>query len=103
MKLMSLVANGELSGRQVARRYKQSHGKPISYGTLYTTFLHLKAFGWVTMRQDEQDGRVRFLKLSGSGMAALLEAVRYHEDLAESVRVSISKNWKVKRKVMVTQ
>lgn len=71
---MALVAHDELAGREVAKRFEEEYSKSISYGTLYTTFRRLKEEGWVSMREDEdEDGRIRYFKLTGGGKAALRE------------------------------
>lgn len=82
MKLLALVAT-ERSGREAAKKFKAVEGRPMSYGTLYTTFRRLKEAGWVTMRDDaDADGRVRYFKITGRGVDALERARRYHERLA---------------------
>jgi DNA-binding PadR family transcriptional regulator len=69
--LMALGAQ-EMSGRDLARRYESEQKRSISYGTLYTAMRRLKDSGWVTVRDDEdEDGRVRFFKLTGSGIDKL--------------------------------
>lgn len=72
MNLLFALGLREVNGRDLALRYEKENGKPISYGTLYTTMTRLKEAGWVEAREDEQgDRRVRLFKLSGSGSAAL--------------------------------
>src|SRR5687767_14469292 len=82
-ELLALVANDELPGREVSKRYYAEKGIPISYGTLYTTFRRLKDQGLVTVREDEdKDGRVRFFKITGNGRRALDAARSHHSALA---------------------
>ncbi len=74
-QLLALVSLRELSGRDVAKRYEQETGKSISYGTLYTTFRRMREAGWVTARDDaDEDGRVRFFRITASGIRTLNEA-----------------------------
>lgn len=82
-QLLALVANEELSGRDVAKRFAQETGKSISYGTLYTTFRRLKESSWVKSRDDEdEDGRVRFFKIDVDGRKALANARSYYAEVA---------------------
>ena len=61
----------ERSGREVARLYEQGVGSSISYGTLYSTFKRLKEQGWVSVRNaTDEDGRVRFFRITGKGQKA---------------------------------
>lgn len=81
-QLLALV-DSERSGREVAKLYQQETGKEIPYGTLYTTFRRLKEAGWVTARDDEdEDGRVRYFRITGIGAAALSDARDYYRGLA---------------------
>lgn len=83
IQLLAIVAAGELSGRDIAIRFKQATGEFISYGTLYTTFRRLKDAGWVSVRDDEdEDGRVRFFKLEGKGSVALERGREFYQMLA---------------------
>lgn len=82
MQLLALV-DTERSGREVALRYKAETGRTISYGTLYTTFRRLKEEGWVSVRDDaDEDGRVRYFKITGAGVTALRSAREHHASLA---------------------
>ncbi len=82
-QLMTLVIR-ERSGREVAKLYRESVGKPISYGTLYTTFSRLRdETGWVRYRDKQSgDGRVRLIELTGTGAKALNRARRHYSELA---------------------
>jgi DNA-binding PadR family transcriptional regulator len=81
-QLLALV-DTELSGREVAKLYQEETGKEMPYGTLYTTFRRLKEAGWVTSRDDEdEDGRVRYFRITGAGAGALSEARDYYRRLA---------------------
>lgn len=82
-QLLSIVSTNELSGRDVAKLFKQETGDSISYGTLYTTFRRLKEQGWVNTRDDEdEDGRVRFFSITGHGQRALREARLFYSSIA---------------------
>jgi DNA-binding PadR family transcriptional regulator len=84
MQLLAIVADEELSGRDVAKRFEEESKENISYGTLYTTFRRLKDEGWVNTRDDEDDdGRVRFFRTNGSGAKVLREARLYYASLAK--------------------
>ena len=83
MNLIFALGTSEISGREVAKAYKQETGSTISYGTLYTTLRRLKEAGWVDSRDDgEGDARVRFFKISGPGLTARanLYALRRAQD-----------------------
>jgi len=83
MRLLALVSATERSGREVAQLFKEETQKPLSYGTLYTTFRRLKTEGWVSVRDDtDKDGRIRYFRITGAGVRALMEARKYHERLA---------------------
>lgn len=70
--LLQALGAQEMSGRDLARRFASEQGRSISYGTLYTAMRRLKDGGWVTVRDDEdEDGRVRFFKLTGNGVDLL--------------------------------
>lgn len=70
--LLAALGAREISGRDLAKQYEKETGRSISYGTLYTTMRRLKDAGWITVREDEdEDGRVRFFKLTGDGCRAL--------------------------------
>lgn len=75
--LLQALGAKEMSGRDLAKRYEADHAKSMSYGTLYTLMRRLKEGGWVDVREDEdQDGRVRFFKLSGAGKDAMPKAIQ---------------------------
>src|SRR5688572_3629429 len=78
MALLEILSeHAELAGREVAKQFKATHGRTISYGTLYTTLRRLKEQQWVRTRDDEdQDGRIRFFSLDPRGRGALNEARR---------------------------
>ena len=83
MQLLALVAVRERSGREVARLYKAETERTLSYGTLYTTFRRLKDSGWVSVRDDrDDDGRVRFFRITANGVVALQSARDHHVALA---------------------
>lgn len=72
MLLLEALGAREHSGRNLAERYREHTGKSISWGTLYTAMRRLKESGWVDVRDDEdEDGRIRFFKLSSAGARAL--------------------------------
>ena len=84
LRLLILVAASECSGRDVAKRFKKETGKVISYGTLYTTFRRLREQGWVTVREDEdEDGRMRWFRITASGLRAVVRARDHHRGLAD--------------------
>jgi DNA-binding PadR family transcriptional regulator len=79
-----LVALGphRLSGRDLAKRYKEETCKSISYGTLYTTMSRLQEQRWVEHDDTEDaDGRVRFFRLTGDGVSAINEARSFYAQL----------------------
>src|SRR5688572_30296336 len=83
MQLLALVADRELSGREVAKLYEKETGKSISYGTLYTTFRRLKESSWVKSRDDEDaDGRVRYFRIDVNGRKALAEGRDFYSEIA---------------------
>jgi len=83
MQLLALVSDEELSGREVAKLFKESTGKAISYGTLYTTFRRLKDAGWVSVRDDEdEDGRIRYFRIDGPGIRALARGREFYRRIA---------------------
>ena len=82
MNLLVALGAREISGRDLAKRYFDETGRSIPYGTLYTTMRRLKDGGWITVRDDEdEDGRVRFFKLSGEGALAIPRLRKMHESL----------------------
>jgi DNA-binding PadR family transcriptional regulator len=77
--LAILAQHGELSGREVAKIFKQETGKSMSYGTLYTTFRRMKEQKWVTSRDaEDEDGRVRYFEIDMRGKAALSTARKHY-------------------------
>lgn len=83
LQFLALVAPREQSGRDVARLYREETGSTVSYGTLYTTFRRLKEQGWVSSRDDEdEDGRVRFFRISALGQRALREGRAFYAGLS---------------------
>lgn len=67
--LLELLPAREINGRDLAKLYEKEMGKPISYGTLYTTMRRLKDAGWIESREDsENDRRARYFKMSAPGM-----------------------------------
>ena len=77
-QLLALVVSQERSGREVAKLFQEEVGKNISYGTLYTTFRRLKEKGYVKCRDaQDEDGRVRYFRVTGNGVEAL-EEIRNH-------------------------
>jgi DNA-binding PadR family transcriptional regulator len=84
MQLLALVADREMSGRDVAKLYELQTGTAISYGTLYTTFRRLKESGWVKVREDEdEDGRVRFFQIDIDGRKALQEGREHYRRISQ--------------------
>lgn len=82
-QLLTLVVT-ERSGRDVAQLFKKETGRTISYGTLYTTFRRLREWGWVTVRDDgDEDGRVRWFRITASGSKAMDRAREQFRGLAE--------------------
>ena len=72
LDLLNALGRQEISGRDLARQYQKETGKNLSYGTLYSAMRRLKDAGWVEARDDEdEDGRVRFFKISPNGSRAL--------------------------------
>ena len=76
-QLLSLVLT-ERTGREVAKLFKAETGKTIPYGTLYSTFKRLKDAGLVSHADThDEDGRLRYFKITGAGAKAL-NAAREH-------------------------
>jgi DNA-binding PadR family transcriptional regulator len=81
-QLLTLVVT-ERSGREVAKLYEKETKRSISYGTLYTTFRRLREWGWVTVRDDEdEDGRIRWFRITASGVKAMERAREQYRNLA---------------------
>ena len=81
-QLLALVASRERSGREVAKAFREETGKDISYGSLYTAFRRMREAGWVKTRDEEQDGRVRYFKITATGARALADRRRTYARLA---------------------
>ncbi len=89
LKLLSLVTT-ERNGREVAKLYRKETGKPVSYGTLYTTFRRLRERGWVKMRGDRgSDGRIRFFLITTSGARALEQARSHYAALSRFATATV--------------
>lgn len=73
----------ELSGLEVAEEYRQELGRDVSPGTLYATLSRMHAKGWVSQRDDEDaDGRLRFFKVTSSGLKVLASSRAHFAALA---------------------
>lgn len=81
-RLLALVAPRERSGREVAKLYRQETGRGISYGTLYTTFRRMREAGWVKVRDEESDGRVRYFRITAAGALALHHSRENYAELS---------------------
>lgn len=67
-----ILVESERSGREVAKLFRKEAGRAISYGTLYTTFRRLREWGWVSVREDEdEDGRMRWFRATATGSRAI--------------------------------
>lgn len=65
----------ERTGREIAKEFERQAGRPISFGTLYTTLRRMKDAGWVAVRDSEdEDGRLRWFRLKAEGARALARA-----------------------------
>ena len=95
MRLLTSIGGSERSGRDVAIRYKEQFSSEISYGSVYVTLGRMKEKGWIESRDDEdEDGRVRFFKLTGLGERALARGAENYgflASLANSVVSGLSK------------
>lgn len=81
--LLNALGPREISGRELAERYKQEGHGSISWGTLYTAMRRLKEAGWVEVREDEVgDRRMRYFKISANGAIALPKVLSMQEQLA---------------------
>jgi DNA-binding PadR family transcriptional regulator len=82
LQLLALVVR-ERRGADVASRYAKEVGRNISPGTLYTTFRRLREAGWVKTRDSaDEDGRVRFFKITASGSSALNRGREFYQGLS---------------------
>jgi DNA-binding PadR family transcriptional regulator len=73
--LLTALGAQRLTGRQLAARYKEDVGKSISFGSLYTIMSRLREAGWVDQEDSEdEDGRLRYFKLTGKGEKAIAES-----------------------------
>ena len=82
-RLLAIMGGNERSGREIAKLFRDETGKAISYGTLYTSFRRLAEKGFVRVRDDEdQDGRIRFFRITGAGFSTLIDARTHYSQLA---------------------
>lgn len=92
IELLALVIT-KRSGREVAKKYFESTGKKIPYGTVYTVFAQMEARKWVKIEQcTEGDRRVRRIEIAKGGIAALAAARKHHARLAELAAIPLSGN-----------
>jgi DNA-binding PadR family transcriptional regulator len=81
-QLLALVAK-ERTGREVGKAFEEASGRAISYGTLYVTFGRLKEAGLVTTRDDkDDDGRLRWFRITAAGSKAVVLARDYYRNLS---------------------
>lgn len=86
-QVMSLIIS-ERTGREIAHRYQKVVGKPICYGTLYATLRRLKDEDWATTRvRKNADGRVRYFRLTGSGVKSFTRGREYYQQLCSMAEV----------------
>jgi len=79
---MALIGSAEVTGRQLAELYRGEFGKPISYGSLYTTLRRLVENELVIAREDEdEDGRLRYFKLTAQGEEVFREECSIYKGL----------------------
>src|SRR5687768_2159496 len=72
-ELLALLTAGELSGRDLAKAYKEETGKAIAYGTLYVTLDRLREWKWVTSREEKDEfGRLTIYKITSGGREAVV-------------------------------
>jgi DNA-binding PadR family transcriptional regulator len=77
LELLLALGAQKLNGRELAKRYRQEHKRNISFGTLYTTMARLRDQGWVSQEDSEDDdGRIRYFRITGDGVRAVQEARR---------------------------
>ena len=82
LRLLVLLTR-EQNGRELAAAFRKSTGKGLSYGTLYTALRRLRERGWVSMREgSDDDGRIRWFRITGSGTRAVDAAREHHLELA---------------------
>jgi DNA-binding PadR family transcriptional regulator len=75
MGLLVALGSQRLTGRQLAKSYAEETGATISYGSLYTTMSRLREAGWVDQADSEdEDGRLRYFRITGKGARAVDEA-----------------------------
>ena len=70
-QLLTLVADRELNGRELARAFEQSAGRDIPFGTLYRTMDGMVAAGLVTSREAHEGRRTRYYGITAQGRQAL--------------------------------
>lgn len=75
-RLLALLKDrGDMSGRDLARMYRENCERPISPGTLYVTLSRLRDRGWIEVEDaHDKDGRIRFFRVTPEGRHALEEA-----------------------------
>ncbi len=82
-QLLALTVT-ERTGREVGKLFEKETGRSISFGTLYTSFRRMREAGWVAMRDDEdEDGRLRWFRITGAGVEALALARERYQQLAK--------------------
>jgi DNA-binding PadR family transcriptional regulator len=82
LQLLALVVR-ERSGIEVADLYERETKTSISPGTLYTTFRRMREAGWVSAQDGvDEDGRIRYFKLTAIGATALEKGRSYYRDLS---------------------
>ncbi|MCC7173410.1 MAG: PadR family transcriptional regulator [Planctomycetes bacterium] len=82
LQLLALTIT-ERSGREVAKLYEDETRRSMSWGTLYTTLRRMAESKWVTVRDGaDEDGRIRYFKITGKGATALERAREHHRGLA---------------------
>ena len=82
LQMLAILASDEMSGLDVARRYREKTGKTVPHGTLYTTLRRLKEKDWVNVRRDQVDSRVRYFQTTQKGQDALIRGREFHRALA---------------------
>jgi DNA-binding PadR family transcriptional regulator len=75
LALLSLAVR-ESTGRELAQNFAKSHGRALSYGSLYTTLRRMVEAGWLNQREDDdEDGRLRWYSLTAQGRRAHQQGV----------------------------
>lgn len=71
LMVLALVVK-ERPGREIGKLYEQETETKLSLGALYTTLRRLTDEGWINFREGkDREGRLRFFKITGSGIEAL--------------------------------